>query len=146
MCKLMPKEDELPKWVSPAFGVPKNNRTIRLVIDFWYLHSNLIWCKHHLPILKLLFSKIQDFEFTFCIYLNMGYFSLPVFEKTKKLLTIVSTEYMNEWFVLSMGPCPSADIFQSHMIFIFKQWNAIDNKNSTSTSFSVFKEKTSKNT
>lgn len=136
MCKLMPKEAELPKWVSPAFGVPKKKRTIILLIDFWYLQRNLIWCEHHLPTLKLLFSKIQDSEVTFWIYLNKGYFSLPVCEKTKKLLTIVSTKCMNECFVLSISPCPSTDIFQSCMMFIFEQMECHWQQ----------KEKTSKNT
>ena len=34
MCKLILKEAELKEWAIHAFGVPKKNGMIRLVIDF----------------------------------------------------------------------------------------------------------------
>ena len=40
------EEFEEREWACPAFGIPKKNRTIQLIIDLRQINSNLIWRKY----------------------------------------------------------------------------------------------------
>jgi hypothetical protein len=120
MKKLTPEEAEEREWASPAFGVPKKNGEIRLVIDFRYLNQCLIRQEYPLPTIEEMFSEIRGFEFASVVDLSMGYLSLRVCKETSKLLTIVTIDRLYECLVLAMGPSPSTDIFQARMCHIFE--------------------------
>ena len=108
------------KWASPAFGIPKKNGTIRLVIDFCRINQCLKCKEYPLPTIDEIMQDINGFVFTSVIDLNMGYLSIPLTEPTKKLLTIVTTFGFFECCVLPMGIKPATDIFQSRMVGIFQ--------------------------
>lgn len=88
--ELSAEEIEKREWASPCFGVPKKNGSIRLVMDFRQINKVLKRKEYPLPTIDELFQDIKGFEFASVIDLNMGYLSIPLTDKSKALLTIVT--------------------------------------------------------
>lgn len=118
--KLLAEEIKEHGWASPCFGVPKKNKTIRLVIDFCWLYRVLKQKEYQLPTIDWIFQNIHGFLFASVIDLNMGYLSFLLTAPTWKLLTIVTTFGFFKCYVLPMGIKPATKIFQSRMVGIFQ--------------------------
>ena len=110
--------------MSPCFGIPKKDGTIRLVMDFRKLNSVLKRKEYPLPTIDKMFQNIRGFIFASTIDLNMGYLSIPLTAKTKELLTIITQIGFFECCMLPMGIRPATDIFQSKMVGIFVSMEA----------------------
>jgi hypothetical protein len=120
LCTLSANEIEEQEWASPCFGIPKKDGLIRLVTDFCKLNSALKQKEYTLMNIGEMFQNIHGFTFASTINLNMGYLSIPLTKKTKKLLTIVTQFRFFECCVLPMGIKPATEIFQSRMVGIFQ--------------------------
>jgi hypothetical protein len=118
--ELGPEEIEQREWASPCFAVPKKNGDIRLVIDFRQLNKVLKRKEYPLPTIDEIFQDIRGFKYATVIDLNMGYLSIPLTEKAKELLTIVTNFGFFKCCVLPMGIKPATDIFQSRMVGLFQ--------------------------
>jgi hypothetical protein len=118
--ELSAEEIEKREWVSPCFGVPKKNGSIRLVMDFCQINKVLKRKEYPLPTIDELFQDIKGFEFASVVDLNMGYLSIPLTDESKALLTIVTMFGFFECCVLPMGVNPATDIFQSRMVGVFQ--------------------------
>jgi hypothetical protein len=89
MRRLTPEEFEARVWAFPAFGVPKKNGSIRLVIDFCRLNSNLVRREYPLSTTEEILTSVRGFTFAASLDLNMGYLSIPLNDATREILTIV---------------------------------------------------------
>ena len=111
MRKLTPEEAEEREWASPAFGVPKKNGEIRLVIDFRYLNHCLIRREYPLPTIEEMFSEIRGFEFASVVDLSMGYLSLRVLQRDKQ-----ATHHRNNRRTLRMPrPCHGTESIYGYL-------------------------------
>ena len=119
MRQLSAEEVDERKWAFPAFGVPKKDGSIRLVIDFRKLNLQLERKMYPLPTSEEILTSIVGFLFATGLDLNMGYLSIPVSDNARKLLTIVMPFGFFECLVLPMGVTPATDIFQARMVSVF---------------------------
>ena len=87
--ELKGKDAENRSWAFPAFGVPKKDGTIQLVIVFRKVNAMLVKSEHPLPTINDLIQTIVGFNFTTGLDLNMGYLSMPLDGPSKAILTII---------------------------------------------------------
>lgn len=119
MRRLSPDEYEAREWAFPAFGTPKKDGSIRLVIDFRRLNSQLVRKEYPLPTTEEILMSIQGFLYASSLDLNMGYLSIPLNENTRQILTIIMPFGAYECLMLPMGVMPATDIFQARMVHLF---------------------------
>ena len=113
--RLTPEEFEEREWAFPAFGTPKKNGTIRLVIDFRRINANLIRREFPLMTTEEILTSVKGFLYASSIDLNMGYPSIPLNDKSRKILTIVMPFGAYECLTLPIGVMPASDLFQARM-------------------------------
>jgi hypothetical protein len=118
MGQLTPEEFEAREWAFPAFGIPKKNGKIRLVIDF-RLNTELVRREYLLLTTEKILTSICGFLYASSLDLNMGYLSIPLNTVTRNVLTIVMPFGAYECLMLPMGVMPATDIFQAQMVHVF---------------------------
>ena len=64
-------------------------------------------------------TSVKGFLYASSIDLNMGYPSIPLNDKSQKILTIVMPFGAFECPTLPMGVMPASDLFQARMVHIF---------------------------
>ena len=119
MRKLSAEEIEERDYCFPAFGTPKSDGTIRVVVDFRKLNPQLKRREYPLRTIEEIFTSIGGFVWASSIDLNMGYLSIALTEPSKKILTIVMPFGFFECCVLPMGVSPATDKFQARMVGLF---------------------------
>ena len=123
--QLSAEEIEDREWACPAFGVAKSNGSIRLVMDFRKLNDQLERKQTPLSTIEEMITSINGFLYASVLDLNMGYLSIPLCEKSRKMLNIVMPFGYFECQVLPMGVKPATDIFQTRMVSIFMSMNPL---------------------
>ena len=113
--ELKGKDAENRPWAFPAFGLPKKDGTIQLVIDFRKLNTMLVMWEYPLPTIDGLIHSIVGFKVATGLDLNMGYLSMPLDELSKMILTIIMPFGLFECQVFPQGIKPATDIFQGQM-------------------------------
>jgi hypothetical protein len=121
--RLTPEQFEERKWAFPAFGIPKKNGTVRFVIDFHRINVNLIRRKFPLWTTEEILMSIFGFLYATSIDLNMGYPSIPLNDKARKILPIIMPFGAFECLTLPMGVMQASDLFQSRMVHMFAGMN-----------------------
>ena len=98
------------------FPIPE---ILQSVPDFRELNKYII-CKPF-PILKIqdLLLKLEGFQHTTSLDLNMGYYHIELMPFSKRPCTIVMPWGKYEYQCLPMGLCNSPDIFQERMFELF---------------------------
>ena len=107
------------EWASPAFGILKKNGTIRLIVDFRQVNKCLIQQEFPLSMTEEILKSIKGFMYASSLDLNMGYPSIPLNDKAKSILTIITPFGAYECLTLPMGVMPASDIFQARMVDLF---------------------------
>jgi Reverse transcriptase (RNA-dependent DNA polymerase) len=103
------------EWAAPAFIVPKSDKTVRFISDFWELNKRIKRKPFPLPKIQDLMLKLEGFQFATSLDLNMGYYHIELSPASKRLCTIVLPWGKYEYQRLPMGLCNSPDIFQEKM-------------------------------
>jgi hypothetical protein len=107
------------EWAAPTFVIPKKNGTVRLITNFRVLNSCLARKPFPMPKIPEIFRGMEKFQYATMLDLNMGYYSMPLSEKSKKLCTTVLPWGLYRYNALPMGIKPAADIFQERMSTLF---------------------------
>ena len=101
------------------FIISKKDATVRFISDFHELNK-CIKCKPGpIPKIQDLLLKLEGFQHTLSLNLNMGYYHIELTPFSKRLCTIVTPWGKYEYQRLPMGLCNSPDIFQEHMFELF---------------------------
>jgi hypothetical protein len=119
MRRLTPTEFEARVWAFPAFGIPKKNGTIRVVIDFRRLNSQLVRREFPLSMTEEILTSIKGFLYATSLDLNMGYLSIPLNDRAREILTIIMPFGAYECLALPMGVMTATDLFQARMVHLF---------------------------
>jgi hypothetical protein len=119
MRRLSPEEFESRVWAFPAFGIPKKNGTIRVVIDFRRLNSQLVRREFPLSTTEEILTSIQGFMYATSLDLNMGYLSIPLNDHAREILTIIMPFGAYECLALPMGVMTATDLFQARRVHLF---------------------------
>jgi hypothetical protein len=65
-----------------------------------------------MPKIPDIFRSMEKFRYAMTIDLNMGYYSMPLSEESKKLCVISLLWGLYQYNMLPMGVKPAMDIFQ----------------------------------
>jgi hypothetical protein len=77
LCKLGVLERQpASEWASSLFIIPKKNRTISFVSDFWEVNKSSV--RKHFPTQKIstVLQELEGFTFAIALDLNMGYYTI----------------------------------------------------------------------
>ena len=74
LCKLgVLKRQPSSEWASPTFIVPKKNKTVRFLSDFWEVNKRITRKPFPLPKIASVLQEMQGFTYATALDLNMGY-------------------------------------------------------------------------
>jgi hypothetical protein len=64
------------EWASPSFIIPKKNRTVRFLSNFWEINKRLIRKPFPIPKTSMVLQEKEGFTFATALDLNMGYYTI----------------------------------------------------------------------
>ncbi|POM81556.1 Retrovirus Polyprotein [Phytophthora palmivora] len=107
--------DESSPWASPAFVLPKANRTVRLLCDSRRLNKQLVRHPWPMPKINELFRNIPRFVFVTVLDLNMGYYAIHLAHRSSLLTAFILPFGKYRWLRLPMGISTAPDHFQARI-------------------------------
>ena len=76
------------EWASSSFIIPKNNKTVHFLSDFWEVNKRLVRTPFPIPKLSMVLQEIEGFSFAKALDLNMGYYTIRLDPDASKICTI----------------------------------------------------------
>ncbi len=77
MCKLGVLERQpASEWASPSFIIPKKDKTVHFLSDFWKVNKKLVRTLFPIPNISTVLQEIEVFSFATALDLNMGYYTI----------------------------------------------------------------------
>jgi hypothetical protein len=74
LCKLGVLERQpASEWALPSFIIPKKDRTVHVISDFWEVNMRLVGKPCPIPKMSMVLQEIEGFTFATALDLNMGY-------------------------------------------------------------------------
>ncbi len=64
------------EWASPLFIIPKKNRTVRFLSNFWEVNKRLIRKPFPIPKISTVLQELEEFTFATAPDLNMDYYTI----------------------------------------------------------------------
>jgi hypothetical protein len=121
LCKLGVSERQpASEWALPSFIVPKKDRTVRFLCNFWEVNKRLIRTPFPIPKLSTVLQEIEGLLFATALDLNMGYYTIILDPDASKICTIIFPWGKYSYKQLPMGIAGSPDIFQGKMLELMK--------------------------
>jgi hypothetical protein len=104
------------EWASPSFIIPKTDKTVRFLSDFWEVNKRLV--RKPFPILKIsmVLQEIEGFSYATALDLNMSYYTIRLDPDASKICTIIFPWGKYSYKRLPMGIAGSPDIFEGKML------------------------------
>ncbi len=102
------------EWASPLFIIPKKNKTIRFLSNFWEGNKRLIRKPFPIPKISMV-QELEGFTFAMALGLNMGYYTIRLDPDASRICTIIFPWGKYSYKRVPMGIADSPDIFQSKM-------------------------------
>ncbi len=103
------------EWASPLFIMPKKNRTVCFLSDFWEVNKRLIRKPFPVPKISTVLQELEGFTFATAPDLNMGYYTIRLDPNASRICTVIFPWGKYSYKRLPMGIAGSPDIFQSKM-------------------------------
>ena len=66
------KHQPSSEWASPTFIIPKKNRTVRFISDFWEVNKRIVRTPYPIPKIASVLHEMQGFTYATALDLNMG--------------------------------------------------------------------------
>jgi hypothetical protein len=79
----------LSEWALPSFIVPKEDRTIHLLRNFWEVNQRLVRKPLPIPEISTVLQELEGFTFATALDLNMGYYTIRLDPDASKICTII---------------------------------------------------------
>jgi hypothetical protein len=105
----------------PSFIVPKKDKTIRLLSDFWEVDKRLVRTPFPIPKISTVLQEVEGFSYATALDLNMGYYTIRLDPDASKICTIIFPWEKYSYKRLPMGIAGSTDIFQGKMLELIKK-------------------------
>jgi hypothetical protein len=104
------------EWALPSFIIPKKDKTVCFLSDFWEVNKRLI--RKPFPIRKIstVLQEIEGFSYATALDLNMGYYTIRLDPDASKICTVIFPWGKYSYKRLLMGIAGSPDIFQEKML------------------------------
>jgi hypothetical protein len=113
LCKLGVLERQpASEWALQSFIIPKKDKPVRFLSDFWEVNKRLIRQPFLIPKISTVLQEIEGFSFATALDLNMGYYTIRLDSDASKICTIIFPWGKYSYKQLPMGIASSPDIFQ----------------------------------
>jgi hypothetical protein len=66
------------EWASPSFIIPKKDKTVCLLSDFWEVNKRLVRTPFPIPKISTVLQEIEGFSYATALDLNMGYYTIKL--------------------------------------------------------------------
>ncbi len=103
------------EWASNSFIIPKKNKTVRFLSNFWEVNKRLIRKPFPIPKISTVLQELEGFTFATALDLNMGYYTIRMDPSASRLCTVIFPWGKYSYKRLPMVIAGSPDIFQSKM-------------------------------
>jgi hypothetical protein len=77
------------EWALPSSIIPKKDKTVHLLSDFWEVNKRLVRKPFPIPKISMVLQEIEGFFFAAALDLNMGYYTIRLDPDTSKICTII---------------------------------------------------------
>ena len=104
------------EWASPLFIIPKKNRTVCFLSNYWEVNKRLIRKPFKIPKISTVLQELEGFTFATALDLNMGYYTIRLDPDASRICTVIFPWGKYSYKRLPMGIAGSPDIFQSKML------------------------------
>ncbi len=104
------------EWASPSFIIPKKDRTVCFLSDFWKVNKRLVRQPFPIPKISTALQEIEGFSYATALDLNMGYYTIRLDPDASKIFTIIFPWGKYSYKRLPMGIAGSPDIFHEKML------------------------------
>jgi hypothetical protein len=101
------------EWASPLFIIPKKNRTVCFLSNFWEVNKRLIRKPFPIPKISTVLQELEGFTFAMALDLNMGYYTIRLDPDASRICTIIFPWGKYSYKRLPMGIAGSPEIIQS---------------------------------
>jgi hypothetical protein len=103
------------EWALPSFIIPKKDKTVRFLSDFWEVNMRLVRKPFPIPKISMVLQEIEGFSYATTLDLNMGYYTIRLDPDASKICTIIFCWREYSYKRLPMGIAGSPDIFRGKM-------------------------------
>jgi hypothetical protein len=77
------------EWASPSFLIPKKNRTVCFLSNFWEVNKRLIRKSFPIPKISTVLQELEGFTFAMALDLNMGYYTIRLDPVASRICTLI---------------------------------------------------------
>jgi hypothetical protein len=104
------------EWACPSFIMPKKNRTVHFLSNFWEVNMRLVRKPFLIPKISTVLQGLEGFTFATALDLNMGYYTIRLDPDASRICTVIFPWEKYSYKRLPMCITDSLDIFQSKML------------------------------
>jgi hypothetical protein len=77
------------EWALPSLMIPKKNKTVCFLSDFWEVNKRLVRKLFPIPKISTVLQEIEGFSYATALDLNMGYKTIRLDSDASKICTII---------------------------------------------------------
>ncbi len=77
------------EWASPLFIIPKKNRTVCFLSNFWEVNKRLIRKPFPIPKISTVLQELEGFTFATTLDLNMVYYTIRLDPDASRICNII---------------------------------------------------------
>jgi hypothetical protein len=77
------------EWASPLFIIPKKNRTVQFLSNFWEVNKRLTREPFPIPKISTVLQELKGFTFAMALDLNMGYYTIRLDLNSFRICTVI---------------------------------------------------------
>ncbi len=90
LCQLgVLKRQPASEWASPSFIIPKKDKTVRFLSEFWKVNKRLVRKPFSIPKISTVLQEIKGFSYATALDLNMGYYTIRLDPDASKICMII---------------------------------------------------------
>jgi hypothetical protein len=108
------------EWALPSFIIPKKDKTVHFLSDFWEVNKRLVRKPFPIPKISTVLQEIKGLSNATTLDLNIGYYTIRLDPDASKNCTIIFPWGKYSHKRLPMGIAGSLDIFQGKMTELMK--------------------------
>ncbi len=100
------REAPTSEWALPSFIIPKKDKTVCFLSDFWEVNKRLVRKPFPIPKISMVLQEIEGFFYATTLDLNMGCYTIRLDPDASKFCTIIFP-----WGKYSyVESCPKSDL------------------------------------
>jgi hypothetical protein len=99
------------EWALPSFIIPKKDKTVCFLSDFWEVNKRLIRKPCPIPKIGTILQEIEGSSYATALDLSMGYYTIRLDPDASKIYTVIFPWGKYSYKRLPMGIAGFPDIF-----------------------------------